>query len=834
MFKQLGAGTDDAATFSKNLVGLAGDLVAFHNVAGGTPEVLNDIQSAFRGEFDPIQKYIPILNAAVVEQVALAESGKESAKQLTMLDKTLATQTLIVRGMGDAYGAAAREIDSAASQQRIFDARIQESAATLGQVFLPVQQAFYKGLNELLTIVAPYGENIMRSLIGGIADGIVYLLPVLAELRAVFVELLKPGSPPKLLRELTDWGKAAMQEYLRGWTLADFDALQEVGGMMERVIRSFASSGDIAETDLVSRVFGSQRAITQAIREFRELGQVSEGTFGAIADAAGPAGTEVAELVRRYFDLQRASKGVVDAQNELNAVTDKYTRALNPVNAQLDAVRRKQREISENQELEELGKTIADPSADADERQLARLRAEEIQLERQANAIEGERDVAVDAAQAKIDAAQKEEAAQKQKYDIAQQALEQQTKTNSLIAEETALRQRLIDEGLAEQKRVLAELEAEQRKAAAEAERVADANLRWRLASTDTAGQLAIMQENLKDVAVGSAEYFDILTQIIGLEERIKKERESAAGGLFTPLAEAMTEAGDLAEKWPEIVKIEEALAKFFATMKGEETVVSEVTWGQGILDFFTEAGRLAEEAKPLIQAVIDLILGKNVEGLDEGGDPFADNWWLAGFIPGLKGLILTVQQLINGDWAALWQRFKYYVDTVLNLGSGDDGTTFFFYTWLKDTVIPLFESLASGAWADAWTSFETTVKGTWDSIVAYINERIAQVVAAIDEVKKLWELLPDLTPGTPSRPPTPPGGWPKGELPPLEYNSFPGGIAPLSPMLAGAASTSTVGDTITYFIEQHIAANSDFGGARQGAEAGIREALLQRRLSGA
>lgn len=838
MFKQLGTGTEDAATFSKSIVGLAGDLVAFHNVAGGTEEVLQDIQSAFRGEYDPIQKYIPVLTAASVQQQALADTGKKSADQLSALEKAMATQAIIVRNMGDAYGAAAREINSAASQQRIFDAKIADSAARIGQVFLPVQQAFFRGLNQLIDVVAPYGENIMDSLASGLARGIAAILPVLQQVRALFVYWLKPGSPPRLLRELTDWGKSAMQEYLRGWTLADFDALERVGGIMERVIRGFASSGDIKETDLVGRVFGSQKAISQAIREFKELGYVTEGTFGAIADAVGPAGTEVAELTRRYFDLQRATKGVKDAQVELNGITDKYAKALRPVNDQLDAIDERLRDLDDQRTLEELGKVLLDPHATVNEREQARLRIEKIRLEDHRRAIEGERDTALDAAQQKIDAAQKEEAAQQQKYAIAEAALDQQAKTNALIAEETTLRQRLIDEGIAEQKRVLSELEAEQRKAAAETERIADAQLRWQLASTDTAGQLAIMQEQLAKTVEGTAEYYDILTQIISLRERLDKEGDKGGGGLLPSLQDALGTPADVQATSQGIKDLSAALDAAFAALSGGDgkTVELAPAW-QNFADTLGTIGDTAKEVRPLITEVIGIIMGSD-EGSPATADPFGDNWWLAGIVPGIRNIKANLELFRDKDWAGLWAGFKEYVNDTLNsIDPGADPRSFTFYSWLKDSLIPAIDALAIGDWKTAWDNFIEAPLAAIQSILDKINELFGLEEKVQEFMGRMGFPTNPSDPGSGINPNKRPQGHPEepgarsGDFSFLVPQAFQG-LTPQSLSPAVAGNTSTVGDT--YFIEQNIATNGDFGGARAGAEEGIRQALINRRRNGA
>ena len=87
MFDQLGAGTDIAARSSLQMVKLAADIASFHNVAGGASAVLGAMASSFRGEYDALQRYIPIINAATVQEQALAMTHKTNAKELTNLEK---------------------------------------------------------------------------------------------------------------------------------------------------------------------------------------------------------------------------------------------------------------------------------------------------------------------------------------------------------------------------------------------------------------------------------------------------------------------------------------------------------------------------------------------------------------------------------------------------------------------------------------------------------------------------------------------------------------------------------------------------------------------------
>ncbi|HBA86024.1 MAG TPA: hypothetical protein DCZ95_18215 [Verrucomicrobia bacterium] len=137
MFLKLGANSPKAAQVSKSLVELSADIASFKNVAGGASSVLDSMQSAFRGEYDALQKYIPTIKAASVEQRALADTGKKTAKELTDLDKAMAAYRIIVEDAGAATGDFQRTSGGLANQQRILEGHFKNIQASLGEGIIP-------------------------------------------------------------------------------------------------------------------------------------------------------------------------------------------------------------------------------------------------------------------------------------------------------------------------------------------------------------------------------------------------------------------------------------------------------------------------------------------------------------------------------------------------------------------------------------------------------------------------------------------------------------------------------------------------------------------------
>jgi len=134
--KNVGLEMGNVARLTLLLTERASDMgsVFNHDVA----TVLEDIQAGLRGEADPLEKYGVGLNAAAVQQKALADSGKESAASLTNQEIMLARVNLLLQQTKDTMGDFKGTADQYANAQRIANAQIEEAQAKLGQAFLPM------------------------------------------------------------------------------------------------------------------------------------------------------------------------------------------------------------------------------------------------------------------------------------------------------------------------------------------------------------------------------------------------------------------------------------------------------------------------------------------------------------------------------------------------------------------------------------------------------------------------------------------------------------------------------------------------------------------------
>lgn len=160
LFTQLGISADAARKMSQANVQLATDFASFHNA--NPEDVIDAMTAAYRGEYDAVQRFVPTLNAAHVEEKALLMTKKASKDALTDQDKALAVNALMMEGAGAAAGDFARTSDSAANRARIAAASFEEMKTKLGNALLPAWNAllgfitgsFFPAMERLGSLIA--------------------------------------------------------------------------------------------------------------------------------------------------------------------------------------------------------------------------------------------------------------------------------------------------------------------------------------------------------------------------------------------------------------------------------------------------------------------------------------------------------------------------------------------------------------------------------------------------------------------------------------------------------------------------------------------------------
>ena len=116
---------------------------------GSMEQVQTAIAGAFRGEFEPIRKYGVTLDMATVKQEALRRGLiKSKTSALEPATKVLVINDLLTKQLAITNGDFARTIGSAANQQQILNATLENAQGSLGEALLGPFRTVVTFLNE--------------------------------------------------------------------------------------------------------------------------------------------------------------------------------------------------------------------------------------------------------------------------------------------------------------------------------------------------------------------------------------------------------------------------------------------------------------------------------------------------------------------------------------------------------------------------------------------------------------------------------------------------------------------------------------------------------------
>lgn len=170
--KGMGTAQDDLVPSTNKLIELGADLAATYG--GTTADAVQAISSLMRGERDAIEKYGISMNQAAIdaEIMALGLGGATGAAKTQA--QAQATLSLLTKQSADAQGGFARETDTAAHQQQVLTAQVQDAKAALGEALLPVIAEVSSHLADMAEWIAENSKVVgtLIGIVGGLAAAI--------------------------------------------------------------------------------------------------------------------------------------------------------------------------------------------------------------------------------------------------------------------------------------------------------------------------------------------------------------------------------------------------------------------------------------------------------------------------------------------------------------------------------------------------------------------------------------------------------------------------------------------------------------------------------------
>lgn len=378
MFQQLGAADAEAIRLSTGMVQLSADLASFHNVAGGSVAVLDAMQSAFRGEYDALQRYIPTINAAAVVEQALTDTHKKRAGELTALEKAQAAHTIIMRDAGKATGDFARTSDGLANQQRILDSQLANLSVRIGESLLPVKTQIVAETNNWITANETLITQDLPGYVDQVKDAAVGMFETMKTGVSIYeglpdeiVGAAGAGIVGRILFGATPAGKMATTILMINQAMAnmnedfksyDFSAQRAVKDLQEgaeasariwdvitgkRNWNTGSLQGDALDAFNLQQAAARSLAVQAIVPDYIDITPGGPGGGSGGAKAAGPSaftytgGTmdaHVKAYVANIEEVNKAWSKVVDDTYDLDAGLESYSDMLTRIEDQTGAV----------------------------------------------------------------------------------------------------------------------------------------------------------------------------------------------------------------------------------------------------------------------------------------------------------------------------------------------------------------------------------------------------------------------------------------------------------------------------------------------------------------
>lgn len=604
---------------------------------------------------------------------------------------------------------------------------------------------FIRWLINASGTLASYGYKMMLQWgIGLVKGAIQAITAVVSVISRLFSFFLAPGSPPRAVPEIYNWGVAALTEFMKGMTNADFSILNAIQDPLEKVLSQLEFEPNQI-TDLLQQF---TVGFTKALEKFKLTGVIDEGFLNQIRSMGYEYGDALANLAELQFELSGAQTALKVAEDLLELEKERLEAAKEYYEESDIGVRKLVQEYNDLLRAGASKDILLAKKAEIDAAMENREIAKE-NIKQQEEAVE-EAENQVDIAQEQLEAIQ-------ERVDAQEELLNQLLRLTEY--EEEALK---LSEGLGESlgdiempefdfpaidigDTGMDDLDRDMRVKMKLLERnilidlaqmrgnwntfVDEMKSKWNEVDWDT--EVKPLLESLKNLSDGFTGVLDVLTSPGGLNKALDNLLENITGiknllptikGLFTgdifPEGAQDFGLGDVSGLILDMMRLG-GLPGLLGNLIGGNLM--ESIFG---VEYENPLKKLIDDY-PLIQTTIDNIK-TGYEGLwntfREVGINIAasvSGWWES-----ITGFFTDINVAANEGWNTFIQ---WTITSLASIGES-------MYTWISEKKT---------AWNTFWDEMNTKVNEIWTEMSTWISEKITEIGTAIqtfiDEKKTAW-----------------------------------------------------------------------------------------------
>ena len=330
----MGVPMDQAAQSTHDLMLRSADLASVFG--GTTAQAADAVNSAFRGEFDSLQRLIPSMNAAAVEAEMAAEASAGQTFASQDAAKAAAITKLIMDKSADSAGNFAKESDTAAGAQAIAQAQFQNTAAALGEQLLPALTTvmgwlttFGTWISEHITLVTT-----LAAIIAGLAVAVLAVnaaMAVAAAAQAIATAATAAWSAAAGIGAAATTAFGAAVAFLTSPVFLVVAAIAAVIAIVVLLVKNWDTVSQAAQTcwDAITSAVGTavdwiKSAVGSVVDwltgAWRGFGEFLAGIWDGIKSAAGTVWEFIKSLIVGY--LTGIQTGLDTLKNAALAVWD--------------------------------------------------------------------------------------------------------------------------------------------------------------------------------------------------------------------------------------------------------------------------------------------------------------------------------------------------------------------------------------------------------------------------------------------------------------------------------------------------------------------------------
>lgn len=172
-----------------------------------------------------------------------------------------------------------------------------------------------------------WGQNMMKTFGQGLLGGAaMFVGRAVAKIASMIAGFFESHSPPEEgpLSTIDEWGSALMNTYLKGFLLADFSILSDVGSRIRQGLDILKNMGSVAEEELPAMYASARTQIANLLDIFNKTGQIATDVLSDIASNMGTLGTDLQKLIQLSLEYKQIQQEIANLEKQKKTTLKSY------------------------------------------------------------------------------------------------------------------------------------------------------------------------------------------------------------------------------------------------------------------------------------------------------------------------------------------------------------------------------------------------------------------------------------------------------------------------------------------------------------------------------